>query len=198
MVDSVAQAHQPQRVLGRDWAARNFGDQRDVLARRQAGNEVVELKHEADVLAAKRGEVAVGERGKLDVAEEHPPRRRGVDAAENVEQGRLAAARRPEQHDDLALEDRQVDAAQRLDLGFAGAIDLGEALCQEGGPAVRPWRFACHARATGRASVRRPRVRATPPPPRGPCRAARPAPRRCARRAAAAGGRRTAASPTFL
>jgi hypothetical protein len=41
---------------------------------------------------------------------------RRVEPAENVEQGRFAATRRPEQHDQLALVERRIGARQRAHL----------------------------------------------------------------------------------
>ena len=51
---------------------------------------------------------------------------RHVEPAENVEQRRFAAARGPEQHDEFARVKVQIDAAQRVHLDLAHAIDLGE------------------------------------------------------------------------
>ena len=88
----------------------DLGDERDVLARGEAGDQVVELKHEADVLAAvareRRLRRPLTGRGR---ARTDAPARRSVEAAEDVQQRRLAAARRPEQDDELALVDFQVD-----------------------------------------------------------------------------------------
>ena len=52
------------------------------------------------------------------------PAGRHVEPAEDVEQRRLAAARRPEQHDELAAVEIQVDRAQRVHLDLAHAVDL--------------------------------------------------------------------------
>jgi hypothetical protein len=54
------------------------------------------------------------------------PEAAAVEPAQDVEQGRLAAARGPEQHQDLAFMDVEIDAAQRRDLALAHAIGLGQ------------------------------------------------------------------------
>ena len=52
-----------------------------------------------------------------------------VEAAEDVEQGRLARAGRPEQHDKLAFIDIEIDVLQRVDLDFAQGIGLRQIAC---------------------------------------------------------------------
>ncbi len=51
VVQPVAEADQRQRVLGVERVVGDVGDERHVLARGEAGDEVVELEDEADVLA---------------------------------------------------------------------------------------------------------------------------------------------------
>ena len=94
--------------------------------RRQAGDQVVELEHEADVAAAVRGERRFVGARQIGVAVQHLAARRHVEAAEDVEQRRLAGARRPQQHDELSFVERQADLAQRVHVDLAHAIDLGE------------------------------------------------------------------------
>src|SRR5450756_2587496 len=53
--------------------------------------------------------------------------REGVEAADQVHQGRLAGARRAHHRDVLPLVDPQVDLAQRLELQRAGAVGLPRA-----------------------------------------------------------------------
>ena len=66
MITRSVEPDELQRVLRRPWGARrNLGDERHVLACRQAGDEVVELEDEADMVAAVEREVALVERGEL-------------------------------------------------------------------------------------------------------------------------------------
>jgi hypothetical protein len=53
---------------------------------------------------------------------------RAIEAAEQVQQGRLAAARGPHDADELALGDGQVDAAQRRDRDAVGLVGPLETL----------------------------------------------------------------------
>src|SRR5690606_17827676 len=82
-------------------------------------------------------------------AEEQPPLRRPVESAENVEERGLAAPGRAEQHDELALGQLEVDAAQRVHGRVSRAVDLRQPLGLE-------------AQAPGRRSPRP----AVPGPPR--------------------------------
>ena len=55
VVHAVAEADQRQRLLGRHRVVGDLGDQGDVLARGEAGDQVVELEDEADVMRGGSG-----------------------------------------------------------------------------------------------------------------------------------------------
>jgi hypothetical protein len=78
------------------------------------------------VLAPKAREVRVRRAGEqvVEVADLAAGGR--IEAAQDVEQRRFAAAGRSEQHDQLAAVELEVDAAQRLDFHLAHPIGLGE------------------------------------------------------------------------
>gem|GEM_PF-6876721 len=97
------------------------------LARRQARDQVVELEHKADVVAAEQRQVALAGCGEVVVEVEDLAGGRRVEAAEDVEQRRLAAARGAEQHHQFARVQLEVDAAQRRHLDLAHPVDLGQA-----------------------------------------------------------------------
>src|SRR4029079_1625924 len=80
---------------------------------------------------------------------------RRVEAAKNVEQRRLAAAGGSEQDDELAGRQRQIDAAERMHLDVAAAVDLGQGTATQGGRAFG--RRCDHSSASGA----RPRAAAT-------------------------------------
>src|SRR5262245_24216432 len=65
MVHALGQVHQLQGLLRPHRLAADLRDQGDVLAGRQAGDEVVELEDEADVLAAVAGQGCVVVGGQL-------------------------------------------------------------------------------------------------------------------------------------
>ena len=94
VVEALAEADQAQRVLGRHRRLGDLRHQRDVLARGQARDQVVELEHEADVLAPVAREPGLVARGQLAVVEPDVAGGRRVEPAEDVQQRRLAAARR--------------------------------------------------------------------------------------------------------
>ena len=106
-------------------------------ARRQARDEVVELEDEADVPAPIRGQRGlVGPRQARCRGSSTWPLRRHVEPADDVEQRRLAGARRPEQDDELPLVQRQAHLSQRVHLDLAHAIDLGEVRIVKSGAAI--------------------------------------------------------------
>ena len=91
--------------------------------------------------------VAAGLRRRLAVDEDLAGGRRG-EVADDPQQGGLAAARRPDERDELAGPDRQVDAGQRLDGTSplpARGEDLGDARDLDDGRGVRAGRSALGA-----------------------------------------------------
>ena len=132
----------------------DLGDQGDVFDGGEAGDQVVELEDEADVLAAVGGQRAFVGLRQIGVAIEDAAARRDVEAADDVEERRLAGAGWPEQHDELSLVERERHLSQRVDLHLAHAVDLREVanvkqrrghLC----PRVRRLPCACPVEAAG-------------------------------------------------
>ena len=78
------------------------------------------------MLAAVLGQRGVVGRREILVVVQHLTGRRDVEPTEDVEQRRLATPRRPEQHDELAGVEIEVDAAQRMHVDLAHGIDLGD------------------------------------------------------------------------
>jgi hypothetical protein len=108
-------------------------DQLHVLASGERWDEVVELEHEAHVLApVAREDLVVGPEQILLAVVDLPGGRR-IEAPKDVEQRRLAAPRRPEQHGHLRGVEIEVDPAQCLYLHVAHAVGLGEAARNEHG-----------------------------------------------------------------
>ena len=124
MVEPAAQPHEGQGLLGRHRIAGDLGDEGDVLARRQAGNEVVELEDEADMRAPVIGQRRLAGRREVAFLVDHLAGGRDVEPAQDVQQRRLARSGRPEQDDELAGDEIEVDPAERLHGDFAHAIDL--------------------------------------------------------------------------
>ena len=146
--------------------AGDFGDQRHVLPRRQAGNQVVELKHEAHVVAAIARQRRVVEFGELLAAVEHRAAGGHVEPAQNIEQRALAAAGGAQQHDELAGVQVEVDAPQRVHVDLAHVVDLGDLPCGEnrlgarggggahGVPSTLQWRRRVRAGLASAAGVK--------------------------------------------
>jgi hypothetical protein len=109
-----------------DGVGGDVGDELDVLPRRQAGDQVVELKDEADVAAPEAGEHAVGGAAELEVAKAERAAGGHVQPTQDVEKRRLAGARGPEQHHELAGVQVQAGAAQRHHLDLPHGIDPRE------------------------------------------------------------------------
>ena len=70
VVHALLQADKVQCLFRRHGALRDLGHQRHVFPRRQAGDEVVELEDEADMVPSKAGELALGAGGQFAVFEE--------------------------------------------------------------------------------------------------------------------------------
>ena len=101
----------------------------DVFAGRQAGDEIVELEDEADVISAVASEARVVELGELPVAVKDRSASRRVEPAQNVQQRALAASRRAQQDDEFAPIKIEIHAPQRMHVDFAHVVDLGDPAC---------------------------------------------------------------------
>ena len=106
---------------------RNFGHKRDILACGQARDEIVELEHEADMVASKKGQFALGKFGEVTAAIEHLTGGRGIKAAKDIEKRRLAATGGAEHDGHFAGFQRRVYATQRMHLDIVGLVDLSQA-----------------------------------------------------------------------
>ena len=101
----------------------------DVLDRRGAGEQIVALEHEAEVVAPEQRALIAGQPGDIDAVETVAAGGRPVEAADDVHGGGLAGARGPHDGDELAARDRQIDAGKGTDQAAALAIvplDTGE------------------------------------------------------------------------
>jgi hypothetical protein len=127
MIEPLGQPDQGQRRARVERLIGDFVHQRDVFEYREARNQIVELEHEADMLAPVARQFRVVGINEIVVA---PHRLTGcgrIEAAEDVQQRRFAGAGGPQQHDEFALIDVEVDVAQRMHRDFAHDIDLRQA-----------------------------------------------------------------------
>src|SRR5690606_28865285 len=109
MVHTVAETDDVERGLGRHAIVRDLRHDRDVLTRRKAGDEVVELEDEADVMTPVLGEVLLRRARDVLIVIQDGPLAGRIETAEDVQQSRLSAARRAEQHDQLTGIQLEVD-----------------------------------------------------------------------------------------
>jgi hypothetical protein len=93
--------------------------QLDVLDRGRARQQVIGLEDEAQTPAADVGEFVLRQLGDVAAFEPVRARRRAVEEADDVHEGRLSRARGTHHGDEFAGLDREVDARQRDD-GFVG------------------------------------------------------------------------------
>ena len=115
---AVEQAERVEQVAGAGGGLGGPGagderGQRHVLQRRQVLDEVEELEHQPDVAAAQPGEPGAAELLGADAGERDGALVRPVQPRDEVQQRRLAAARRPHQRDELAGPHGEVGPAQR-------------------------------------------------------------------------------------
>src|SRR6185437_8256357 len=98
--------------------------QLDVLPRCQTRNEVVELKHEADMVATISGQLGLARSRQLVIAPGRPPSGRRIQPSKDVEQRGFSRAGRPEYDDELARRDVQIEPAQSVHGRPTAAVSL--------------------------------------------------------------------------
>lgn len=103
----------------------------NVAESRQRWKEIEPLEDEADPCAAHLRALRVRELGKVRAVNGDVAGGRIGEAAEDVEEGRLARSRRADDGDELARLDRKVHVVERFDLQFAGAIGFAEILSED-------------------------------------------------------------------
>ena len=124
----AGQPHALEGLIGRHRVCGDLGDEGHVLPGGEARDQVVELEDEPDVGASIAGEGPPVGALEGDARGADRPGRRCVEAAHQVEQGRLAAPRGAEQNDQLALREAHRDAAQRVHLDVAQPVHLAGVL----------------------------------------------------------------------
>ena len=111
MIEPVFQPDKRQRLVGCHRIRGDVRHQGDVLARGQAGNQIVELEHEADMRSSVLGEPIAVELIEAQAAVVQGAAGSDVQATEYVEQRRFAAARCAQQHEQLTGANVQIDLA---------------------------------------------------------------------------------------
>src|SRR4029079_5135727 len=104
------------------------------------------LPDHPDDPAAVAGPLAAAHLTEVVAGDDGSPGRRGVEAAEDIQQGRLAAAGGPDDRDHLADAHDEIEALQRNDLEVRDLVDPDESLADD---------LATVAPADGRLPARR-------------------------------------------
>jgi hypothetical protein len=129
VLGAAAEADTLQQLL-RARAGARIGAPRDqrgkhhVLERRQRRQQVEELEDEAHALAAQPGQLVVREAVVALPVQRDAAAGRGLERADDVQQGALAGARGAHDRDELPALDAEVDAVQGAHLGRALPVDL--------------------------------------------------------------------------
>ena len=98
----------------------------DVLECAVGLDQVELLEDEADATRPERRQVALGGAGDVSPGDPHEPSGRPFQGSHDVQQRRLARARRADDRAQLAVLHRQVDAAQRLHTTVVALDDVGQ------------------------------------------------------------------------
>jgi hypothetical protein len=101
-------------------------DDGDVLLGGQRGDQVEELEDEADVVPPQVGQLLRVQVRQVAPVDHDPAGGHRLDAAEHVEQGRLAGPGGSQHDHQLAGTQAEGDVSQRVDRGLAGAVDLAD------------------------------------------------------------------------
>lgn len=128
VVAAVGEADEVKGFFGLHGVAGDFGNGGDVFQSSEAGDEVVELKYEADMEASVLGELGIAGGGEVEVTVEDVAAGGAVETAEDVEQGGFAAAGGAEQDHHFPGEEFDVDAAEGVNLDLTHVIDFCDAV----------------------------------------------------------------------
>ena len=124
LVPVLVEPERVQQLVNIQRRVREIGADLDVLLDVQVGDQVIELKDVAQVLAAVLRERFLAHVLELVAADGDEARVGAVDPADDVQQGGLARAGRAEQDADLAARDRKRHPTQDLLPGLTAAVAL--------------------------------------------------------------------------
>src|SRR6516164_169408 len=91
MVHATLESYERKGLIRPHRMISDLGNRRDVFIRRQAWNEVIELKDEPDMLPAVEGQATVIELGEVEILEEDRAAGGRVEPSHDVQERRLAA-----------------------------------------------------------------------------------------------------------
>src|SRR5689334_19590421 len=126
MTSAILKTDQGERILRTHRTLGDVGHQRHIFDRGEAGNQIVELKNESDVLAAISCEVGIGRSRQVVVQKPYRATGRHIEPAEDVEQSRLPGSGSAKQNDELTGVQLEIYSTECGDFDLAHSIDLGE------------------------------------------------------------------------
>lgn len=126
MVHAVFQPDHAQRLGRQHGMARDFGDEFDILACRQAWHQIVELEDEAHMVAAVARQARLTGVYQVVVFKPCCAGAGTVQPADDVEKCRLSGPRWPENDNELPGISFEIDATQRVNGSFAAAIHFAQ------------------------------------------------------------------------
>ena len=122
--DPVQQPGRALAQLARGAVAEELERHEHVLERGERGQQMKGLEDEADVLRTKLGALVLGKNGEVHSVEPHVPRGGLVEAGQQPEQRRLAAARRAQDRDEGLRGNAEIDVPQDGQRAAAARIRL--------------------------------------------------------------------------
>src|SRR3984957_10426412 len=108
---------------------RNF----DIAPRRQGGQQIELLKHEANLRLTQHGALRIGQPGKIHAIDQNASRSRPREPAKDVEERRFSAARGADNADEFTRRHNERDVAKSGDVYLPRSINLADVLCLNDG-----------------------------------------------------------------
>src|SRR6266851_2036784 len=103
----------------------------DIALGRQGGEQIETLKDEADFVAAQFGARGVAQFGEIITVDQNLAPGSLRQAADHIQQRRLAASRRPHHRDRFARLHLEIHPTQRRDFDFSRAVEFPQVFCSE-------------------------------------------------------------------
>jgi len=131
MIDALGKPYTSEQIqaeCARATIAPKLDRNRDVLQRRQSGDQLEILKYKTDMLVANAGSLIFSRLAQCDSIQKHGSRRWPIQSGTKTEQRRLAAARWPEDRTGCALSQNEGNILKHRQFTAAGRVGFCEAL----------------------------------------------------------------------
>ena len=128
ILHALSQTHLPQHRFRIERIPADLCGKLDIFFGSQVAHQIVELEHESHVIPTVGSQLLFIIGRDLGAVQPRTAAGEGVHAAEDVEDGGLAGAGRPDDHTEFPSPDLKADIMQRFDLQLARPIDLPDIL----------------------------------------------------------------------